>query len=241
MKYINTLLIAALAVVSTSVSSSAATMMFDFGSASGPSGNNYNNVSPSQLPLFNTIDTNGDPTGIALETSGFNELGSNNAGTTTPAGDAAIFVDTATSDSIFGHSSNFNAGGPRTPGLLNFSGLDASGLTSYSFTFFASRTGGTLNRETLYEVDGANSSTALLDAANNSSNVAIVAGIIPTAGGTIQITASAGSNNTTTPDEFFYIGALRVESSVVPEPATAALVLFGFVGLVASRAGNRRS
>ena len=218
----------------------AATLYFDFGSAGLQTGSNYNNVTPSMLPIFNAIDSTGAGTGIMLETAGFNELGPNTAGTQAPTGDAAIFDPEATRDSLFGHSSNFNAGGPRTPGYLVFSGLDGTGATEYSFTFFGSRIGGP-NRETQYDVAGASNASVLLDAADNTSNVAIVAGIVPNANGEILVTVSAGPANGTGADQFFYIGALKLESgAVIPEPASAMLMIMAVLGVaLASRVRQR--
>jgi hypothetical protein len=226
MKRVQCILLVALVALTSAASAEAATMFFDFGSATTQTAGNYNNVTPSMLPILNALDLSGGGTGIGLETSGFNENGPNTAGTSSPTGDAAIFDAEATRDSLFGHSSNFNIGGPRTPGLLNFSGLDTSGLTSYTFTFLGSRIGGP-NRETQYDVVGANNASVLLNAADNTSNVVNAPGILPTAAGTISVTVSAGSNNGTGTDQFFYLGALRLESVAVPEPATIGLVLIG--------------
>ncbi len=210
--------------LATSTAASAATLFFDFGSVNNPTAGNYNNVNPTQAPIANAIDSTGAPTSIGLATSGFNELGPNTGGTQSPTGPASIFDVEATRDNLFGHSSDFNAGGSRRPGLLTFSGLDGSGLTSYSFSIFASRLGGTNNRETEYAVAGLNGGSAFLNAADNTSNVVSVPSIIPTAGGVITITVDEGPNNDTGADLFFYLGAMKIETSTIPEPATFGLL-----------------
>lgn len=231
-------LTAIFAVLSAS-SASAATLYFDFGSSASPTPGNYNNVDHTQAPILNAIDSTGAATGIGLAAGGFNEIGPNTSGTTTPSGAAAAFQPEATRDSLFGHSDNFNAGSPRPLGVLSLTGLDGSGATSYSFTFFASRTGVTDNRETAYAVTGANSNTAYLNASSNVSNVAIAAGIVPTATGTISINVNAGPNNSNG-SKFFYLGAMSIESRAIPEPAGAALVMLAIAGFAAARPSLRR-
>lgn len=220
-------------------SASAATLYFDFGSSANLTPGNYNNVDHTQAPILNAIDSTGAATGVGLATTGFNEIGPNTNGTTSPSGAAAAFQPEATRDSLFGHSDNFNVGSPRPLGVLSLTGLDGSGATSYSFTFFASRTGVTDNRETAYAVAGANSNTMYLNAAGNVSDVAIAAGIVPTATGTISINVDAGPNNNNG-SEFFYLGAMSIESRAIPEPAGAALVMLVIVGLAAVRPSLRR-
>lgn len=232
-------LLAAIFAVAMVPSTSAATLYFDFGSSANLTPGNYNNVDHTQAPILNAIDSTGAATGIGLATAGFNELGPNTNGTTTPSGAAAAFQSEATRDSLFGHSDNFNAGSPRPLGVLSLTGLDGSGATSYSFTFFASRTGVTDNRETAYAVAGANSNTVYLNAAGNVSNVAIAAGIVPTPTGTISINVNAGPNNNNG-SKFFYLGALSIESRAIPEPASAALAMLAIVGIAATRPSLRR-
>jgi hypothetical protein len=232
--------IAAAFVVCVSATCHAATLRFDFGESAQQTPN-YNNVLPAQEPILNALDITGAGTGIGMTAAGFNEAGPNAVGTQSPTGTAAIFASTATRDSLFGHSSNFNVGGPRPTALLTFTGLDGSGATNYEFTFFASRTDTSANpnnRETRYQVAGSNNGEALLNPANNSSNVAIVSGITPTAAGEISVTLSAGSNNNN-PDGFFYLGAMQlVSSAVVPEPTTLGLFSLASVFALAVRRGR---
>lgn len=222
------------------VTCNAATLRFDFGSLSRAASENYNHVGVDQQPLFNTIDITGALTGIGLATDGFNRAGDNNAGTTNPTGDAAIFATAdglATRDNLFGHMNPFNEGSTTRPlATLTFSGLDGSGATSYDFTFFASRMGGNAIRETEYSVAGSNNGVAYLDAANNVSNVALVSGITPTAAGEITVSMTAGPNNSGTAEVFYYLGILQLESSaVIPEPTTLGLMSLAGVFALARR------
>lgn len=198
------------------------TLMFDFGEATTPTGSNYNNVTQSQLPIFNALDTTGAGTGIGLTTVGFNP-GSNQSGTSTPGGAAAIFDPLATRDNLFGHTVNFNQPAPLPLATLTLSGLDPSGLTAYDFTFFASRMGVTDNREAQYAISGLNALTGYLDSAGNTDNVAVVAGIIPDAAGQVTIDVSPGPNNNNS-SGFYYLGAMQIETVAVPEPASLALI-----------------
>ncbi|MGD9632419.1 MAG: hypothetical protein AB7G28_02195 [Pirellulales bacterium] len=230
MKVTLNLLYAAVVAVTLATPARAATMFFDFGDTAQQTGGNYNNMTPAQNPLFNVIDSNGAGTGIGLEIGGFNELGPNLNGTQAPTGDAAMFDVQATRDNLFGHSDNFNIGSPRPLGEIELTGLNPA--LAYDFAFFGSRTGVTDNRETKYTATGANSSFALLNASANTSTVAVVPGILPTAGGTIAIRVEAGPNNNNG-SKFFYLGAMRITS--IPEPTAGLLLLSGAIGIVTLR------
>ena len=218
-------LIASLFVISFSASVTADVLYFDFGETAQQTANNYNNVTQAQLPIFNALDSNGVGTGIGLTTVGFNP-GSNQSGTTTPSGDAAIFDPQATRDNLFGHVTEFNQPTPLPIGTLTFTGLDATGMTAYDMVFFGSRLGPTDNRETAYAATGANSATAYLDTSENVSNVATISGMIPDAAGSIVVNVTPGPNNDN-PSGFFYLGALEMTSMVVPEPSSALLAMVG--------------
>lgn len=227
-----------LTLLSTAAPASASVLLFDFGdgAAANTSPAPTNNVTPAQLPVSNATDSTGSATGISLATMGFNP-GSNGNGTLAPTGAAAIFDVLATKDNLFGHIQPFSPNPSLPMGTLTFSGLDASGGTSYSFDFFASRTGVGDNRSTIYSVSGLNSGSATLDAANNTSNLGTVLGIIPDGSGniTVNITAAAANNNA---NGFFYIGALRLTTAAVPEPSAAA---FLGLALIAPLSRRRRS
>lgn len=211
--------------VCLAATASAASLFFDFGETAQPTGGNYNNISQAQLPIFNALDSLGNGTGISVEVTDQFWPGSNQSGTTTPAGDAAMFDPQATRDNLFGNTVAF--GGFTEPtAQLTLSNLNTSGAISYNFTFFGSRMGVTDNRETAYAVTGATSATAYLNTSGNTSNVAIAAGVVPTAGGQITINIGPGPNNNNS-SGFYYLGAMRID--VVPEPATALLLGLGLL------------
>ncbi|HMP07737.1 MAG TPA: hypothetical protein PJ982_15405 [Lacipirellulaceae bacterium] len=211
----------------------AATVNVDFGdsaqlSASPP----YNNIvvnAPSILSIANLADISGNPTGIGIAAAGFFN-GSNQNGTTAPSGAAAMFAASATRDNAFGHAGPFG-GNPLTPQAT----VDLTGLNpgwTYNFTFFGSRTGVSDIRDAKYDVNGANSGSAVLDASNNVSNVATVTGIAPTGAGTIQIVVGPGPNNNNG-SLFYYLGAMQIVG--VPEPAGASLSAVAVAALAALR------
>lgn len=244
MKKYTMLSLAVAGLLAVTSASQAATLFFDFGDgapthASDPS-SNYNSilvapVDPNNLIILNAIDSTGAGTGITVQAAGFYS-GSNTNGTTAPTGDAAIFNVQATRDNAFGHALAFGSA-PLTPqATVQFGGLDASGNTAYNFTIFASRMGVTDNRETQYDLQGANSVTTFLNASANTSEVATASGIIPNANGEITMTLMPGPNNNNG-SKFYYLGALRLESAnvVIPEPATCGLLMLCALAIVSRR------
>jgi hypothetical protein len=241
MKATTKLLLSAAVGIATTFSVRANMLFFDFGDSTLMTSGNWNNLVHTNAtltpgpPIANAIDSLGNFTGISLSANGFN-TGDNTAGTTTPGGAAAIFASTATQDSLFGHTVVFNGQGPLPLATLSLGGLDGSGNTLYSFTFFASRTGVSDDRETQYQVVGSTSGYSLLDAANNTSNVAIVSGIVPNPDGSLLVNISPGPNNNNS-SGFFYLGAMEITISEVPEPSSLALAALG--GLAAVVWGRR--
>lgn len=235
-------ILAVVAGLAITVGAQAGPVYFDFGDSAQPTpvAENYNHIFVNDtsadpghqdvLSVANAIDRTGASTGISLTASGF-FLGSNQNGTTAPTGDAAIFHAQATRDNAFGHALAFGTN-PLTPqATLAISGLNPN--MYYNFTFFASRTGVGDIREAMYTVNGSNSGVGLLDASNNTSNVAVVADILSDAGGNISVLVEPGPNNNNS-SRFYYLGALCIEC-IVPEPASGMLLMFGAVGLVACR------
>ena len=207
----------------------------DFGSDAQLTGGNYNNVVHTQDAIADLIDSTGASTGFGLNTTGFNEAGPNTSGTTSPTGDASVFDAEATRDSLFGHSDNFNVGAPRPLGVLVLTGLDATGTTLYDFTFFGSRLGVGDNRETDFLITGGNSLSGVLNPSNNESDVLTLSGLSANLGsGDIVINVSAGSNNNNG-SGFYYLGAMNVEFSAVPEPGSACLILLGGLSVLCKR------
>jgi hypothetical protein len=119
----------------------------------------------------------------------------------------------ATRDSLFGNTESFN-------GLVNIfprfklTGLDAA--SKYAFTFYASRTGVSDNREAGYTVTGSNTGYTTLNASVNIENTATVTDITPDETGAITIALAPTANNNNG-NHFTYLGILKV---VVTPPQT---------------------
>lgn len=225
-------LLAAAMTLTASLAVQAQTLFFDFGDPAQQTAGNYNNILISNGSTLNAIDSLGANTGISLASSGFNP-GSNLNGTTAPTGAASIFDPQATRDNFFGHALGvFNQPNLLPLGVLTLTGLNP--LATYDFTFFASRTGVTDNRETKYEVVGLNSGFGLLDAANNTANVAAVSGISPDALGNLTVNVTMGPNNNNGTG-FFYLGAMEIVVNPVPEPSSLALAALGGLALAFGR------
>jgi hypothetical protein len=213
----------------------AQSFLFDFGAAANTTEhaatpddpvNYWNNVTDTigvnpagQLPNLVTLDNT--VTGLGLQMlSRFG--GANTAGTTA----STLFPTESTRDSLFGNTETFS-------GLANiFPSFKLTGLdlgSSYSFTFYASRTGVSDNRETGYTINGGNSGFTAFNAANNVDGIsATVPGIVPTGSGEITISLAPTANNNNA-NHFTYLGVMRVD--VVPEPSSWLLALSG-VGLL---------
>lgn len=123
----------------------------------------------------------------------------------------------ATQDSLFGntgiHGGSFSNIFPR----FKLSGLDPG--TTYSFTFYASRTGVGDNRETRFTITGAATNTADLDASNNIDNTVSVTSQAPDGAGEITIAIGPGPNNNNSVG-YTYLGVLQVDAVPPQTPLT---------------------
>lgn len=198
------------------ISAPAQTYLIDFGGGNtttrGPlpndPDNHWNNVgttvgSTDSGVLPNLVSSLNSTSGISLvmlsRFNGVNENGTQNS---------ANFPINATRDSLFGNTENWSGLTDIFP-RFKFAGLDAA--STYSFTFYASRTGVSDNRETGYTVTGGNAGFAALDASNNIENTATVADITPDAAGEITISIAPTENNNNA-NHFTYLGFLRVDA-----------------------------
>ncbi len=208
-------------------STEASTLLFDFGRTDLQSNPGWNNLVPATGTLFATFDSSNALTPIGIEiTDPFYQAGEPSPlGSGAPAGDAASYPVSATDDFFFGHAAAWGSQAPNPLGQFKLFNLDPS--MTYDFTFFASRQVVSDNRETSYVVNGANSDSGVLDAANNNTEVLRINGILPDANNEIFVDVTPGPNNSTSTG-FYYINLMQVD--VVPEPASVALM--GAAGLM---------
>lgn len=208
--------------------SASGSLLVDFGAADSPTGssapgtvswNNVTSLGSSASGSLALVTTAGAAGGVQLQmVSRFN--GANENGT---AG-STLFPSTATRDSLFGNTEAFNGLSNVRP-VFKIAGLGAG--TNYNFTFYASRTGVSDNRQTRYTLSGAATNTADLNAANNVDQVAVVSGVQPDATGAITIALTPGPSNNNA-NHFTYLGVLKIESAAQGGPVF--LVDFGAAG-----------
>lgn len=125
---------------------------------------------------------------------------------------STVLPGQATRDSMFGNTETFGAGSNFFPSF-KLTGLNPA--RQYRLAFYASRTGVGDNRETRYTVQGASSSFAALNAANNINNLATIGAITPNASGEITISLAPTANNNNA-NHFTYLGAMRLGPYVPP-------------------------
>ncbi len=160
---------------------------------------------------------NAGPVGFQM-LSRFN--GANENGTTS----STHFPSTATRDSLFGNTETFSGLANITP-RFKITGLAIG--AAYRFTFFASRTGVSDNRQTRYTVTGSTVVTADLNPANNVDQTAAVDGMSPDESGSITVALSPGPANNNA-NHFTYLGVLQIET--VSPAGPSFLLDFGAVG-----------
>ncbi|WFB34855.1 hypothetical protein P3T73_11860 [Kiritimatiellota bacterium B12222] len=148
------------------------------------------------------LNTEGEGSGITFSMtdtmSGVNSSGSS----------SGPYDTGATRDSFFGHRDAWSGFTDNNQGVFVLSNLDSEKV--YDFTFYASRTGATDNRETHYELEGSTTVSTDLNAAENISTTASIINMSPNATGEIILTISAGSQNTNN-DGFYYLGVVAIE------------------------------
>lgn len=230
-----------LALLLTTSPALADVVLIDFGSSANDGGASVDSLSRQWNRIGSSNDLSGSPFALVNTSnsgSGWTISVSNPAGVTNPVGftsvntggvavanlngDAASrsYPHFAVSDSLFSHVNTWSGAPPIEAVRLTISGLSA--LETYSLDFFASRLGGP-NRETQYNIIGGNINTnLLLNAADNLGNIVGQAGITPDVNGQIIVDITAGPSNATG-EEFYYLGALEINSTPVPEPGTWAM------------------
>jgi hypothetical protein len=130
--------------------------------------------------------------------------GANENGTQT----GTVYPIDATRDSLYGNTEEWSGSSNIFPSF-KLTELDAN--TKYSFTFYASRTGVSDNRETGFTITGGNSGFATLNASGNTDETVSVTDITPTTAGEITLALAPTANNDN-PYHFTYLGVLRVDA-----------------------------
>jgi len=161
--------------------------------------------------IFDLTNMKGNFTGYTVEvTDAFN--GINRTGSDFP--DPALnFPVTLTDDSFFGNVAPF-AGKEEPTGAVTFKGLVVDDM--YTFDMYASRAGAADMREAKYVISGMGIDSVLLNATDNDSML-VTLSMMPTADGTITITASPGPNNDNA-SGFYFLGGVRMMYEAVPPP-----------------------
>ncbi|MCC9603236.1 PEP-CTERM sorting domain-containing protein [Stieleria sp. JC731] len=218
-----------------SVPATAAIVQIQGGQSTAPA--NWNVMGAPDADIIGMIDSEGNATGIDLitdDTDRFNGINSNGS---TAAGIPPEFPAQVTGNSWYGNTSTFG-GGIFPEVLWTFQNLDQN--STYDFTFYASRTGVSDNRETTYSLTGGNTGSASLAVSNNISETAFVGGITPDALGQIQLVIGPGANNDNG-NGFFYLGGMTITSvTAIPEPSSLfALGTIAIGGLVRRRSRQR--
>lgn len=182
---------------------------------------NFNQVLPVGSPWnsFNSApNANTTITGIRDEAgvvSGINVTlvdgwdGANDVGATT-GNNSGVYPDNVMRTAYFTAAT--------TPKRIRISGLTAPN-TKYNLVFFASRGAVNDNRNTVYSYGG---QSVTLNAANNTTNVVQLQGLVPNASGVIEFTATRGSGSS-----FGYINAMSIQSYVddgIPLAPTSLVV-----------------
>lgn len=191
-------------------------LFIDFGSPSIQSSAPWNNLTDYSIAgkIDNLVNYGGTNSGIKL--SVIDAFSFYNTEGTTSAGIATGYTSTVTNDSFFGNAATF-AESPTVDGTGAIKFENFNPLEDVTLTIYASRMDYTdnYNRETQYEITGATTETLYFNANNNTNN-SITTTLKPNASGEIVISLSPGANNTT-PEQFFYIGALKIDYT--PEPS----------------------
>lgn len=176
------------------------TVLVDFGSvASAAPWHTISN--PQSGEVTNLKSTSGRLSGIGVAiTDAFNGVNTNGTTSTT---EILELPATASGDSFYGNTSLFG-GQVEATGGITFYNLDSS--KTYTLSLFASRMGVTDQRDTKYEVSGAEAKIATLNVSNNTDE-RIVLTMEPDAEGRITVTAAPAVTNTNT-FGFYYLGAV---------------------------------
>ena len=178
------------------------TVIVDFGGAA-TSPRPINNITdPAAGRVADLTNTAGFFTGYSIMVvDSFNGINTDGTGNPLPG---LELPSTATGDSFFGNTADFN-GQSQPTGAVELTGLDTT--VTYTVELFASRTTGEL-RQTQYVVQGRTTDTLFLNISSNSDRT-VYADMVPDALGRILVTASSGPENQNS-NKFYYLGVLRL-------------------------------
>lgn len=188
-------------------------LLIDFGSPNYLSNSPWNNLTDytTSGKIDNITNYGGNNSGIKLSVtdafSFYNEEGG-------IAGLSTGYPNSVTQDSFFGNAAIFETYPINNEGKIKFENFSPS--EDLTITIYSSRMDyvDNYNRETKYEISGATTETLYLNA-NNNTNYSTTTTLKPNANGEILISLVPGSNNTT-PEQFFYIGALSIDYTAIP-------------------------
>ncbi len=202
---------------------------------------NASSVAASGTESFNTLasagssslalnDQSGASSGITVTSGATGITGGNSTGATAVAGAAAAAGITQTAASTYHFSSESSIGS------YTFSGLDATGMTNYTFTAFGSRNAADTRPTDYVLSNGITSQTLTASPSGPVNNTEVqVFNAVTTASGNLTLTFQ-GQN--TMGNRFGYINAVRIDTAtgMIPEPASALLLgSAGLLGLLRRR------
>lgn len=175
--------------------------------------------SPSADPAWNDItpdcrthtwitDTKLNPTGI-LVTCSDNFCGTGQEGSTFSATNMLMPQDVSKTF-VWGYAAGkFGNRQPKPTGGYTLSHMNPD--LKYDITIFSSRANSAELRETTFVVQGEDSYSESLEAANNTSNTIVIKNVRPTQDGKIAIMAMPGIHNTHN-NRFYYLNAIVLKS-----------------------------
>lgn len=180
--------------------------------------NNYTNSKNENNVVLSLNDINGNATGATISLNdAFNDTNTSGAQATTTS---LNMPDAVSKSAFYGYAAGSFDNRPQQP-TAGFIISNLNKALVYDFSIFGSRNNVSDNRETKYEIIGAETASVVLSCSNNVSDLAEFTNIHPDENGEIKIVCSPGENNNNT-NKFYFINALQLkahkEDIVEPEP-----------------------
>jgi len=184
-----------------------APLFINFSSTTNPDGWNAYSSHLDGTTIPNLIDQEGTFTGVtALTLERFR--GINNSSGAPGTNTNLNMPDEVSRSNFYSHGRDWGSNPPIPQSVIEFSGFTSN--DTYELCFFGSRDNVGDNRETVYTVNGSDSQSATLDAAQNSDNIVCISNVQADAEGKITLVVSMGDNNSST-NGFYYINAMRIQ------------------------------